>query len=431
MFGEHRVTEWYGVPSFTRLLGRSADASVQASKERHGRRRRQQATAFTPDALAGYAPRVEAATRSALARWAAATGEAGGVDLYAALNVLTFDYAAATVVDLGLTREARAEVLAHWTAFTTSLFSLPIDAPGFPLRRGLRAKARVVAALGDAVEAYRQAARKETPSTMLGHYVAARAADGDPVDAEELVDTTLGLLLAGHETSHSAHVALLGLLPALGADVRAALEAEQAAVVAAHGDLLTPAALAAMPVADAVSKECLRILGPAEGLFRRATADFALSGRRVAAGDVLYVSNLYAKASDPGLGGIKGGVLPPAHMDANAAAASVRPDRWLGGPDPAPSADSFGLAFGLGRHACLGAPLYAMEAKALLAVVVREYDVAIVSATAWSPSWAAQGSRFRAGKAGIKIAFARRAAPLVAGGGGGAVGAAAPAGAAA
>lgn len=417
MFGEHRVTSWWAPPSFEKLLGASANASVQADKEKHGRRRRQQATAFTPAALAGYAPRVEAATRGALKRWADETSTSGSIDLVSALNELTFQYAEATVVDLGLNDAARREVFLFWNTFVTSLFSLPFDLPGFPLRRGLKAKAKVVAALTDAVTAYRAAAAAGgvLPSTMLSHYMAARAADGDPIDANELVDTSLGLLLAGHETSHSAHCALLGLLPSLAAGVREALLAEQVSVVARHGDALTPAALAAMPVADAVSKECLRVLGPAEGLFRRAAADFALSGRRIAAGDVIYVSNLYAKASDPGLGGIVGDQLPPPHLDANAAASSIRPDRWLGGPSPAPSADSFGLAFGLGRHACLGAPLYAMEAKALLAILTREYDVTTVSATAWSPSWAAQGARFRSGRAGIKMAFAPRAAPVVAG----------------
>ena len=249
---------------------------------------------------------------------------------------------------------------------------------------------------------------------MMSYYMAARAADGDPLSSAVLADMALGLYLAGFDTSHSAHLVLLGLLPRLSPRVRAALEDEQRAVVAKHGDELSAAALADMKYADAVSKECLRLLGPAEGLFRRAKTDFALSGTRIVAGDILYVSNLYAKAADANLAGgalAPEAQLPPLHMDANAPGESVVPERWLTGSSETPAAAGT-LAFGLGRHSCLGSPLYAMEAKCLLAELVRKYDLAVGDGVAWAPTWAAQAAAFRKG-AKLPAVLTRRADPIV------------------
>lgn len=415
MLGEHTVTEWWSPPSFVRLLGSASSADVMADKAAHTKRRRQQAAAFTPAALASYAPRVEKATRDALARWHELCAADGTVDLYTELSSLTFRYATETVVDLSLDEASTARLRERWTDFTKNLFTLPIDLPGTPLRRALRARDDVKDALASAVAAYKAAfeAGGVPPSTMMSHYMAQRELDGDPLSLLEMADMALGIYLASYDTSHSAHLVLLGLLPSLTPSVRAKLEAEQRAVVAAHGDALTAAALDDMKYADALSKECLRILGPAEGLFRRAKTDFALGGRRIQAGDVIYTSALYAKATDAALAT---GRWPPPHMDANAAAASIVPERWLAGCDePAPAAGA--RAFGLGRHSCLGAPLYTMEAKALLAVITREYELAVDNDAGWAPTWAAQAQAFRKG-APLTARLTKRADPIVAGGGG-------------
>ena len=116
---------------------------------------------------------------------------------------------------------------------------------------------------------------------MVSYYMAARAADGDPLSSAELADMALGLYLAGFDTSHSAHLVLLGLLPRLAPRVRAALEDEQRAVVAKHGDELSAAALADMKYADAVSKECLRLLRELDAPVEYIVLPTFVSGARV------------------------------------------------------------------------------------------------------------------------------------------------------
>ena len=98
-------------------------------------------------------------------------------------------------------------------------------------------------------------------------------------------------------------------------------------------------------------------------------------------------------------------------MDANAPGESVVPERWLTGSSETPAAAGT-LAFGLGRHSCLGSPLYAMEAKCLLAELVRKYDLAVGDGVAWAPTWAAQAAAFRKG-AKLPAVLTRRADPIV------------------
>jgi len=203
--------------SFQRLLGTASSASVMADKQRHSRQRRHQAKAFSPAALASYAPRVARETEAAVALWASKCESASPpppLDLGEALSDLTWAYALATVVDVALDAAESGRVRAAWTAFTSNLFSAPLDFPGSRFRAALKARETLAAALGRAVREYKAAFEGERESegggggegdgssseqlpTMMSIYVRARADDGDPLGEEELVDMSIGLLLAG------------------------------------------------------------------------------------------------------------------------------------------------------------------------------------------------------------------------------------------
>lgn len=190
--------------SFQRLLGTASSAAVMADKQRHARQRRQQAKAFSPAALASYAPRVAAATETAVAKWASeceggGENDDGSLDLSAALSDLTWAYALATVVDVSLDAEESRSVRAAWDDFTKNLFSAPLDFPGSRFRTALRARETLKTALGRAVREYETEFKNgmDSPPTMMSIYMRARADDGDPLGEEELTDMAIGLLLAG------------------------------------------------------------------------------------------------------------------------------------------------------------------------------------------------------------------------------------------
>ena len=100
---------------------------------------------------------------------------------------------------------------------------------------------------------------------------------------------------------------------------------------------------------DGVIEESLRLMPPARGFVRTATADVLLAGSRIQAGQRVYM--LYPAANrDPG------------HF--------ARPDRF----EPV-RPQSYGHAsFGFGTHFCLGAGLARMEARALFAELAARYS---------------------------------------------------------
>jgi cytochrome P450 len=100
---------------------------------------------------------------------------------------------------------------------------------------------------------------------------------------------------------------------------------------------------------DGVIEECLRLMPPARGFVRTATADVELAGARVRAGQRVYL--LYPAANrDPG------------HF--------TSPDSF----DPARPQSHGHASFGLGAHFCLGAGLARMEARALFAELLARYS---------------------------------------------------------
>ena len=99
---------------------------------------------------------------------------------------------------------------------------------------------------------------------------------------------------------------------------------------------------------DGVIEESLRLMPPARGFVRTATADVLLAGARIRAGQRVYM--LYPAANrDPG------------HF--------TSPD----GFDPARPRGYGHASFGFGTHFCLGAGLARMEAKALLRELAARY----------------------------------------------------------
>ena len=101
---------------------------------------------------------------------------------------------------------------------------------------------------------------------------------------------------------------------------------------------------------DGVIEECLRLMPPARGFVRTATADVELAGVRIGAGQRVYM--LYAAAN-----------RDPEHF--------TDPNRF----DPGRRQAYGHASFGFGTHFCLGAGLARMEAKALFTELSSRYTV--------------------------------------------------------
>ena len=105
-----------------------------------------------------------------------------------------------------------------------------------------------------------------------------------------------------------------------------------------------------------VVEEALRWAGPSQTAFRRATTDTKLAGVDIPAGSVLVVSFASVNRNEDG--------YPEA-------------DRF----DPDRDGLQQHLAFGMGKHACIGNPLARMEAVIAIQVLAQQIDTLIEAAT--------------------------------------------------
>ncbi|RJO69040.1 cytochrome P450 [Nocardia panacis] len=276
----------------------------------HTRLRRLVAQAFTPRTVRQLAPRITELVDRTLDR-AAAAGQ------FDAVADLAYPLPVTVICELLGVPVADGDRLSEWSA----LMSRRLD-PAARSTAAFAADPTELARASDEMYSYFEdlAARRRTdPGPDLLSQLIAAEESGDKLTHDELIGTCGLLLIAGHETT----VNLIGN-----------------AILALLRDPRHLAALRADPdLAPAIVEETLRYDPPVQLAPRIAAADMRIAGMDIRRGDLLIM--LFAAAQrDPQL-----------YPD---------PDRFD------PGRDARHLAFGLGAHFCLGAPLARLEAAIAL-----------------------------------------------------------------
>lgn len=174
---------------------------------------------------------------------------------------------------------------------------------------------------------------------------------------QEVIDNSLVMLLAGTETT-STNVANALLLMGLHPDVWQAVIEEQEAIVAQHGDQLSPQVLKACPYLDAVIQEIMRIL-PLTLVSKRVTEEtIVVDGTQIPKGWPVSYNIYLTHEHDESMG--------EGHMDL---LKGFRPDRWLSS-ETRPGKDY--IPFGVGPRQCPGAFLALTEMKVFVSLLARE-----------------------------------------------------------
>ena len=194
---------------------------------------------------------------------------------------------------------------------------------------------------------------------LLSMLLDARDEDGNPMSAQQLRDEVMTLFVAGHETTANALDWAFYLL-AQNPESEETLMTEIAAL---GGRPPTMADLARLPYSEWVMKEAIRLYPPAAGATREPLHDISLGGYRLPKGSNIAISTYT--------------------MHRNAA---FFPDPLRFDPErfsPAREADipkHAYLPFGAGPRVCIGNTFAMMEAQVILAMVMRDWDVALDSA---------------------------------------------------
>ncbi len=226
---------------------------------------------------------------------------------------------------------------------------LPI--PSF--RKRDRARVRMVSMIGDVIRA-RLRDRREGED-FLQTLMDARYSDGKALTEHEITGMLLAGMFAGHHTSSVTTAwTLIELLRAPGvfADVRAEIDR-----VFAGGARVTHASLRELAATENAVKEALRLHPPLFMLVRVAKQDFTYKTWFIPKGTWIIVSPTVSHQ------------MPEVFRDPE----RFDPSRYAP-PREEDKRDFAYIAFGGGRHKCLGNAFAILQIKAILALLIGQYD---------------------------------------------------------
>lgn len=320
--------------------------------EPHRQRRQLVMPMFHRQRIESYRDEIVATTDCILNRWRMGQTD----DIVAAMHTITLEITSRVFfgTDASNTSDAPAHLLGRWFDHMTSILAhvLPFAYPGSPFTRLLTTSNNVDAHLRELIaQRRRDSASRHDILTLL---IQAHDADGNGLSDDELIGEISMFFLAGFETTAVALVWTLFLLaqhPPIMADLHDELDA------ALHGAAPHVEQLAALPLLDAVLKECLRLLPPAIQGARIGVAPFALGPYQFSAGTKVVYSQFITHR------------LPDLYPQPE----RFLPERWFT-IDPSPYEY---LPFLGGPRMCIGAPFAIMEMKIVLAMIVQRYRLAL------------------------------------------------------
>ncbi|CAO2840435.1 unnamed protein product [Amaranthus hypochondriacus] len=174
------------------------------------------------------------------------------------------------------------------------IISMPIDLPGTPFNKGIKASNIVRRELRAIIKQRRLdlADGKASPTQdILSHMLLTPTEDGKFMNEADIADKILGLLIGGHDTASAACtfvVKFLAELPHVYEGVYK--EQMEIAKAKAPGELLNWEDIQKMKYSWNVACEVMRLAPPLQGGFREAITDFMYAGFQIPKGWKLYWS---------------------------------------------------------------------------------------------------------------------------------------------
>lgn len=390
--GDSKVMTGWNPPALYAMLGEGTKRNLEDPAAR-AISRKLMAPGFSKEALRGYLRKIEAICVKQLEAWAAA-GKV--VDLRAEGKALSFEFSTQLLVDFDVPDEEKAAIKTKLDLLFQGMFAPPIQLPGTRFSKGLAAKAELqqdIMRIIKAGQARRQQQQQDGEQSSVFQYILearrqTQSTDGT-LSEQQMADAGIGLIIAGNDTSGLGISALLAILP-LFPGVMEKLRKEQQEVIAKYGPDLSINVLDAMPYADAVVREVLRVAPPSAQVTRQTLVDMEVLGKFVPKGSRLLLSTLMGQVLtdpklNPSLGSEQLQTLDRTWytIDAKTLKQDFKPEHWLvqqqqqqqDGSSSSSNRPSQLLTFSVGPHVCLGLTLFMHEAKVLLALLARGYSL--------------------------------------------------------
>jgi cytochrome P450 len=317
--------------------------------------------AFRPSKLEQYLVAMTDCTRQLVSSWERGAGP-GKIDAQEAMTRLTMAIVGRTLFGLDLDQQSDRARESFDTALSAigrrgpANLQVPLWLPtpgNLRFRKALRDLDTIVY---DIIGDFRSGQAEGADQTLLGAYLTARNPDsGEGMSDQQLRDEVITLYLAGHETTASLltwALYWLGRRPDIAEQVTAEIDAE------IPSDSPSMEELKKLPHTSRFINEILRLYPPAWTIARNAVEEDMVLGYRIPAGAIVMLS--------PYLAHRWGQVWPdPSRFD---------PDRFA--PDVARDRHPFAyFPFSLGSRICIGMQFSLMEARLVLALILRRFRV--------------------------------------------------------
>ncbi|KAH7849773.1 hypothetical protein Vadar_022766 [Vaccinium darrowii] len=184
--------------------------------------------------------------------------------------------------------------LERFNLLAEGLLSLPVDLPGTPFNRAIKASNYIRKDLAGVIKRRKVdlAEKKATPTQdILSHMLLTADEDGKYMKESDIADKILGLLVGGHDTASSACAFIVKYLAELP-EIYHGVYQEQMEISKskAPGEFLNWDDIQKMKYSWNVACEVLRLAPPLQGAFRDVLKDFMYEGFSIPKGWKIYWS---------------------------------------------------------------------------------------------------------------------------------------------
>ncbi|KAM7260411.1 hypothetical protein ACFE04_016152 [Oxalis oulophora] len=191
-------------------------------------------------------------------------------------------------------RDRVEQFLVPFQQIASGIISIPIDLPGTPFNRAIKASAQIRKQLLGVIK-QRKSDVAEGKASMtqdiLSHMLTTSDENGVFMNEMDIADKILGLLIGGHDTASVACTFIVKYLAELP-DIYLKVYQEQMEIAKCKGpgELLSWEDIQKMKYSWNVACEVLRVAPPLPGAFREAMTDFIFNGFTIPKGWKLYWS---------------------------------------------------------------------------------------------------------------------------------------------
>ena len=336
----------------------TGDSMLTTEGETWKRKRKLAQPAFHASRIKTYVDVMAAYTHEMVSKWT--SGDSYAIDK--AFQALTMRIITKTMFDVDIVEDAEEIGRNITTALQIAQDQLgatvlpPAWIPTANNRKQKQALSGVQDVLKRIIDERKQSGRDQ--GDLLSMLIQARDENGDSLSDQELLDESLTVFGAGHETTAALMTWAAYLLtqhPAAAAKLKAEVDN------VLGDEPVSFEALAHLTYTESFIKEALRLYPPAFGAGRVAIEDFTLGAREVKKGTVILLSFYHMHRSAD--------YFPEPNR--------FWPERWSA-DQPQPERYAY-IPFGAGPRVCVGNMFAMMEAQVILATLIQNVELTLLS----------------------------------------------------